>query len=485
MVIFGATGDLTKGKLMPALYRLYKEDLIGDNFKIIGFARRDYSDEQFREEMYRVVKENVRDFHESVWQRFQNILHYESGRFEDRRAYEALSARFTTYDKAAKIYFNKLFYLATPPKFYETIFDQLIVTGQTKGRNEASPWKRIIIEKPFGKDLETARELDKKLMENFDERQIYRIDHYLGKETVQNILAFRFANGIFEPIWNSLYIDHVQITMAESGGIGTRGAFYEGVGALRDVAQNHLLMMMALIAMEQPRRFSSQEVRDARANLVRQIEHIQEADIPFSTVRGQYGPSEVDHRGYREENAVNPTSLIETFAALRLFVNNDRWKGVPFYLRTGMRLKKDAVEISIVFRQMCHILFKEIGCPEEGNILTVRISPDEGVGIRVITKKPGHIFTLQNVDMNYNYKDAYDSEVVDAYERLLQDVFIGEQMLFNRSDELEASWDLITKILNGWEKLPQPEFPNYEAGTWGPKGAGELIERDGRKWILS
>jgi glucose-6-phosphate 1-dehydrogenase len=473
---------------MPALFYLYREGLIGENFMIVGFARRPLNNQEFVDDMKQTVMKNStkNTWDEKKWQQFTRLLHYQQGDFTNRDAYQVLANQLDEYDQKAKLYCNRLYYLATSPVYYETILDQLMATGQTRGARELSPWRRIVIEKPFGKDLETARALDRKLNEIFNESQIYRIDHYLGKETIQNILAFRFANGIFEPIWNRKYVDHIQITFSESGGVGTRGQFYEGVGALRDVAQNHLLMKMAIIAMEQPRHFSSEAVRDMRAKLIKEIRCIGPEQVGTYTVRGQYGSGVIMGQpviGYRQEKNVSPVSITETFAALKLFVDNQRWQDVPFYLRTGKRLRHDHVEISLVFRQTCHILFREVGCPEEGNVLTIRISPNEGIGIRVITKEPGHTFTLRNVDMDFNYKESFDTEVVEPYERLLEDVLSGEQMLFNRTDELEASWEIITNILNGWEKMPPP-FPNYPAGSWGPQESDQLIEKDGRKWVV-
>lgn len=469
LIIFGATGDLTRRKLMPALFRLHRAKVLGTDLQIVGLARRQYSDQEFREEMKQAVKQHEPSLAEKDWQNFGSSLRYQQGRFEDLVAFTKLAELLSPFTQSCK-----LFYLATPPKYYQTILTNL-QAAKLSAERKVGGLTRIIIEKPFGKDLATARDLDRQLMEIFSESQIYRIDHYLGKETVQNMLAFRFANGIFEPIWNSLYVDHVQITMAETEGVGSRGAFYEGVGALRDVAQNHLLMMLSLVAMEQPVRFASEEVRDARAQLVKAIECLEEGDVLRSTVRGQYDR-------YRQEKDVDPRSFTETYAAIRLFIGNDRWRGVPWYLRTGKRLPKEAVEISLVFRQVCHILFKDVGCPEEPNVLTIRIGPKEGFSIRLISKKPGSKFLLKSVNMDLSYSE--EGEHADAYERLLEDVFRGEQMLFNRSDELEATWEIITKILNSWEKLPPPAFPNYAAGSWGPKEAEELIAKDGRKWIL-
>ncbi|MBI3093193.1 MAG: glucose-6-phosphate dehydrogenase, partial [Candidatus Levybacteria bacterium] len=325
------------------------------------------------------------------------------------------------------------------------------------------------------KDLNTARMLDKKIAQIFEEKQIFRVDHYLGKETVQNILTFRFANGIFEPVWNKNYIDHVQITWAEKKGIEGRGAFFDGVGILRDVAQNHLMQLIASVAMEQPKSFSKEAVRDVRADAIRAIRCIDPEDVAKLVVRGQYN-------GYQAEKNVAKNSNTETFTAMKLFIDTPRFENVPFYVRAGKKMPKDEVLISIVFIQTCHILFKEYGCPEEGNVLTIRIQPDEGIGVRFIAKKPGAKLSLGTVDMKFSYQDEFDGKGADAYEKVLLDIFAGDQMLFNRSDELESSWEFITKILEGW-KSQKLEVRSYEPGTWGPKDAEELIKKDGRKWL--
>jgi len=502
LVIFGATGDLTHKKLMPALYTLYREKYLSGDSQIIGFARRPYTDEAFQEEMAQAVRRHatIKDFESSTWKRFARTISYQQGTFEDRSAYKALRQTLDAFDEKMKACCNKIFYLATPPHYYPQILDHLKSTGLSKGCGEqigparnvsshrdAGGWTRIVIEKPFGKDLATAQALDNRLAEHFDERQIYRIDHYLGKETIQNILALRFANGIFEPIWNNTYVDHVQITLAERPGVGRRAMFYEGVGALRDVAQNHLLMLMALVGMEQPQRFLSEPVRDARAAFIKEIVCLTGDDVANHVIRGQYGKGVVNGEtvpGYQEEEGVAKDSLTETFVAMRVMVDNARWKGVPFYLRTGKRLPRRAVEVSLIFRQTCHTLFKDVGCPEEGNVLTIRLSPEEGFGLRLITKRPGHAFKLESMDADLLYRSPRKKEIVHSYVRLLLDVFRGDQMLFNRSDELQSSWQFITNILKSWEKEPKPAFPNYSAGTWGPDKARTLIEQDKRAWIL-
>lgn len=367
-----------------------------------------------------------------------------------------------------------MLYLATPPKYYETILDNIAASGLAQKTQKG--WTRILIEKPFGKDLQTAVMLDSKLDTLFKEEQIYRIDHYLGKETVQNIIAFRFANGIFDPVWNNNYLDHVQITLSEKEGVENRGAFYDGVGALRDVTQNHLMQLVAMIAMESPRSFSSQGVREARSKAISVVRCISEDEVSNNVVRGQY-------EGYKTEKNVSANSQTETFVALKLFVDTERFKRVPFYIRSGKGMKEDVVEISLVFKQVCHILFKEVGCPEEGNILTMRIQPNEGIRLIFIAKEPGHEMKLSAINMAFTYESEFKSkEVVDAYERVLEDAFMGDQMLFNRSDELVSSWRFITEILKGWEK-GQSKLLIYPKGSAGPKEADDLIKRDRRKWV--
>ena len=495
MVIFGATGDLTHRKLMPALYSLYADGVINDDFSIVGFARRPYTPEKFRSELATKVKKSKK-IDDAAWEKFSQILSYQQGKFEDEQAYEELATVLNAFDEKHKACTNKLFYLATPPQYYETILDNLKKSGLSIGCGEkADPkaaggemgWTKILIEKPFGKDLQSARALDTKLASLFDERQVYRIDHYLAKETIQNILAFRFGNGIFEPTWNSQYVDHVQITMAETLGVETRGKFYDGVGALQDVLQNHVLVMLALMAMEQPKSFGGHDIRDARAHVLEKLQCMSTEKVAQCVVRGQYASGSIDGAqvpGYQEEKDIEPNSDTETFVALKAFIDNDRWRDVPWYLRTGKRLAQDVVEISLVFRQTCPILFKEVGCPETGNVLTIRIAPNEGIGIRFIAKKPDSEFKLTTVDMEFDYDETFGAHAIgDPYEKLLEDALHGRRVLFNRSDELEASWEFISSIQNGWKAIQTPVLP-YPAGTWGPKEAEDLIEKDGREWII-
>jgi glucose-6-phosphate 1-dehydrogenase len=459
MVIFGATGDLAQNKLMPSLFALFKEKLLPEEFFIIGFSRRNFAIEDFHK-YFVTEKEDAR------WADFTKHLLYQSGSFEDEVGYQNLEKKLEEIDKKIGISVARFFYLATPPDHYETILDNLVKTKLSGEENV-----RIIIEKPFGKDLETAIHLDEKLAEIFDEKQIFRVDHYLGKETVQNMLAFRFANGIFEPVWSNKFIDHVQITIAEESGVGTRGRFFDGVGELRDMAQNHLMQLLAAVAMDQPKSFTKEDLRDARAKVISSMCLAEEESI----VKGQY-------EEYRKEENVSPKSQTETFVSMKLFVETERFKGVPFYIRAGKKMPKEVVEISVVFIQTCHILFKEYGCPEIGNVITFRIQPNEGISLRFIAKKPGAKLGLDSVDMKFNYKESFGTSGLEAYQRVLLDIFAGDQMLFNRSDELESSWKLITHILKKWEN-EKGEIQIYKQGTWGSRKANDLIEKDGRKWI--
>lgn len=490
-VIFGATGDLARNKLFPALFKLFKNGQLGDpvrqasfdktqdkqgkQFYIIGFARRPFTNEEFR----KLIGEMVHPDDQNAWGEFIQNIYYQQGLFDQEKGYLQLIEKLNTFDQEVGACITRVFYLATQPDNYETILGFLQSTKLSEGCGQgSSKWTRVAIEKPFGKDLKTAQMLDKKLATIFDEKQIFRVDHYLGKETVQNMIAFRFANGIFEPVWNNKYIDHVQVTWDEKEGIKDRGDFFDGVGILRDVAQNHLMQLVAAVSMEQPKSFSKEDVRDARAGAIKAIECINPEDVSSAVVRGQY-------EGYRHEKNVSPNSTTETFAAMKFFVNTPRFTGVPFYVRAGKKMAQNLVEINIVFIQTCHILFKEYGCPEIGNVLKIRIQPDEGIGMRVIAKRPGGKVALETVDMKFSYEDEFGVKVNDAYEKVLMDILSGDQMLFNRSDELESSWEFITKILQGWkqEDAAGKKPIVYASGTWGPAEANELIEKDGRKWL--
>ena len=472
MVIFGATGDLAQHKLLPDLYSLFKKKTLGEKFYIVGFARRDFSDDVYRD----MMAEELAVTNEPEWENFAKNLYYQQGLFDEEAGYTALIKKLNGFDEEIGACITRVFYLATPPDNYETILKYLNSTKLSEGCGQGSEkWTRLAIEKPFGKDLEHARRLDKLLAEIFEERQIYRVDHYLGKETMQNVIAFRFANSIFEPVWNKEYIDHVQITWAEKEGVRTRGKFFDGIGILRDVGQNHLLQMLATVAMEQPKSFSKEGVRDARASAIKAIRCPNKHEVKDNVVRGQYD-------GYQSEQNVASDSQTETFVAAKLFVDTPRFADIPFYVRAGKKMAEEVMEIKVVFKQTCHILFKEFGCPEVGNVLTIRIQPDEGITLRMIAKKPGNTVSLDTVDMRFSYQQSFGHHGADAYEKILLDILAGDQMLFNRSDELESSWHLISTILQSWEEEKET-IEIYQEGTWGPESARELIERDGRKWL--
>ncbi len=483
MVIFGATGNLARSKLFLALFRLFQHKQLGRQFFIVGFARRPLTGDTFQQEVADMISgKNAAD--KKDLQTFLSHVHYQQGLFEDVSGYEALITHLHTFDKIVGTRITRIFYLATPPDNYNVILDFLAKTKLSRGhqehhdtisKEENRVWPRIVVEKPFGKDLETAKRLDKKLSEGFPEEQIFRVDHYLAKETVQNILAFRFANNIFEPVWNKEYIDHVQITWAEKKSISGRGKFFDGVGILRDVGQNHLMQLLAAVVMEQPESFSREEVRKPRAAAISAIQCIKPKDVGTYVVRGQY-------EGYLGEKDVARNSQTETFVAMKLFVDTPRFAGVPFYLRAGKKMPKNHVAISVVFRQTCHVLFREYGCPEIGNVLTFHIQPDEGITLAVVAKWPSPVLSLRPVNMDFSYQEAFGRAGMDAYEKILLDILSGDQMLFNRSDELESSWELITEILQGW-KNQKSKIKSYAAGGWGTKEADELIEKDGKEWI--
>jgi glucose-6-phosphate 1-dehydrogenase len=486
MVIFGASGDLTKRKLMPALYNLRRERLIPPGFGVVGFARSAMTDEQFRESMLDGINQfsRSRPVQPAVWQTFADGLDYLQADYDDPAAYRQLAALLEKIDQQRGTAGNRVFYLATPPSSYSEIIRHLGEGGLARPQG-SDAWARIVIEKPFGRDLESAKELNRELWQYFREDQIYRIDHYLGKETVQNILVFRFANGIFEPIWNRRYVDNVQITVAESIGLEGRGRYYDQTGALRDMVQNHLLQLLSLVAMEPPVAFDADAVRSEKVKVLHAVRPYNQADVPQLVVRGQYGPGVVgaeDVRGYRQEPGVNPKSDTETFVALKMLVDNWRWADTPFYLRTGKRLPRRVSEIAIQFKRAPHLLFRRATDELEPNVLVLRIQPNEGISLRAAVKAPGPTIDIRSINLDFVYGLAFGVDAPEAYERLLLDCMLGDSTLFTRADEVEMAWSLMMPILDNWASSPGPDFPNYEAGTWGPDAAHTLIEEDGRHW---
>ena len=497
IVIFGASGDLTRRKLLPALYRLAQQRLVPSEFAILGTARQPHSDDEFRAAMKAAVAEFGPEeaLDESAWESFAKRIFYLSGDFKDAELYGKLKAKLEEIDKEYDTEGNRIFYLATAPDYFGLIAKQLGEAGigkprSTKATTKAKasttkkPWTRIIVEKPFGHDLESARSLNKTLASVFDESQIYRIDHYLGKETVQNLLVFRFANSIFEPLWNRQYIDHIQITNAETLGVEGRGGYYETAGALRDMIQNHVFQVTSLIAMEPPASLSANGVRDEKTKAMQSVRPFVAAEIDDLAVRGQYGAGTVlgdTVPGYREEPGVAPNSSTETFAALKLYFDNWRWSGVPFYIRSGKRLQKHVTEIAIQFKEVPHRLFNDSDAPLQPNVLVIRIQPNEGISLRFGAKLPGQALRIRSVNMDFRYGSSFGVKPPEAYERLLIDCMLGDSTLYARRDMVERGWEIVTPILEAWQK-PSTDFPNYEAGTWGPKAAFALIERDGKDW---
>ncbi|MFI5333770.1 MAG: glucose-6-phosphate dehydrogenase [Chlamydiales bacterium] len=489
VVIFGATGDLTARKVMPALYNLTREGELPPQFACVGFARREKTHEQFREEMRDAINAHsrVKPIDESVWSTFKEEVFYHQSEFHDDEGYKRLKTFLSELDIKLGTRGNRIFYLSTQPSFFPLICEKLHQYGLIyDAKTEESRWSRVIVEKPFGHDLQSAHALQQELSKFLDEKQIFRIDHYLGKETVQNILVFRFANALFESLWNNRYIDNVQITVAEDIGIGTRGAFFEEAGLLRDIVQNHMMQLLSLVAMEPPVNLTAGAIHDEKVKVLEAIEPITR-DFEASAVRGQYGAGFIGGEaviGYRQEKNVNPTSSVETFAALRLTIGNFRWAGVPFYLRAGKRLPKRATEIAITFKDPPDVLFRVPGKHQESNVLAIRIQPDEGTSLRVNCKVPGAKGPIQPVKMDFRYGSYFGMATPEAYERLICDCILGDTTLFARQDEVMHSWKLLTPILEYWESHKPTDFPNYASGTWGPSAADRLVTRDGRKWRL-
>lgn len=491
LVIFGATGDLTARKLVPALYNLAREGQQPTHFACVGFARREKDHDQYRAEMKEAIQQfsRVQPIDEELWENFSENLFYHPSSFDDDEGYRNLKAMLDDLDQKCGTKGNRVYYLSTQPSYFPTIIEKLSEHGLTYDTHkESKKWSRVIIEKPFGHDFDSAKTLQKHIRNYLDESQIYRIDHYLGKETVQNLLVFRFANSIFESLWNSHHIDHVQITVSEDLGIGSRGAFFEEAGLMRDIVQNHVMQLLSLVAMEPPVSLRADAIRDEKVKVLESIRPINMDEFGKYVVRGQYGAGFINGQnvpGYRQEQNVDPNSKVETYVALQLFIDNWRWAGVPFYIRGGKRFPKRATEIAITFKEAPGVLFQSHQEHRKNrNVLVIRIQPDEGISLRINSKVPGLQSTVQPVKMDFQYGSYFGATPPEAYERLICDCMAGDSTLFARDDEVLSSWELLTPVIDRWAEDPVQDFPNYQAGSWGPQEAELMLAREGRSWRL-
>jgi len=487
LVIFGGSGDLAKRKLVPAVYNLLLDGVLPPNYAILGLGRKPLSDEEFRASSREgITKYSRQQLSDDTWKDFEKRLFYLSAGIDDAKSYQDIKARCEKIEAELKLPGNRIFYLAIPPTSFAPACEGLKQAGLIQTIGNKAPFTRVIVEKPIGHDLASARAINSTVGRVFHESQIFRIDHYLGKETVQNLLVIRFANSIFEPIWNHKYIDHVQITVSEAEGVGTRATYYEEAGALRDMVQNHILQLMCLVGMEPPYSLDPDVVRNARIDVLRCLKPITGKDVEKFVVRAQYSNGKIhgtEVPGYRREAGVRPDSTVETYVALKLFVENWRWAGVPFYLRTGKAMTKRASEIAVQFKDIPQILFNaNPGAPQAPNVLTLRIQPEEGLSLRIMSKQPGSRTKTHPVEMNFKYGDTFGAPSPEAYERLLLDVMAGDASLFMRRDAVEASWAWVTGILDGWNEHGTKWLPEYPAGSAGPVEADRLIQNDGRSW---
>jgi glucose-6-phosphate 1-dehydrogenase len=486
IVFFGAAGDLVKRMLMPAMWNLRLEDILPMNYGIVGFSRTPYSTDEFRAQMKDAIDQFSRSgpAKDPLWSDFAQHLTYVCGDFDDKRAFKKLRAQLDENDKQLGTRANRLYYLSTPPSVFATIVQQLSDVGLGP-KDQAQGWSRIIIEKPFGTDLDSARALQAEVSKVFDERQVYRIDHYLGKEPVQDIMALRFANVMFEPIWNRRYVDCIQITAAETVGVESRGGYYDHAGALRDMIQNHVINLMALVAMEPPISPSADHIRDEKFKVLSAVRPIASDDVAKTTVRGQYGAGTIDGKpvpSYRQEPNVDPNSNTETYAGARFLIDNWRWADVPFYLRSGKRLARKYSEIAVAFRSIPHRIFGEMGERLENNTLVMKIQPEEGVSIRFNAKVPGPKMHIRAVTMDFNYGTGFGVASAPAYERLIGDAMRGDATLFTRWDAVERAWEIVMPVLEAWTSTRSEDFPNYAAGTQGPSNSDALLAGDSREW---
>ena len=485
LVVFGASGDLMHRKLLPSVYELFRRELLNENFYLVGCARTRFTDEEFRNDAVKSIHKTLGNVHDDLLNRFAAKLYYISGNYDDESFYKTITGRLTELDRRHNVPGGRIFYLAVPPVIYETIVESLGKGGLSCLGKEEYEKVRLVVEKPFGRDLQSAIELNRIIQKHFDERQVYRIDHFLGKETVQNIMMFRFANAIYEPVWNRNFIDHIQITLAESVGVENRGGYYDKAGALRDMFQNHILNMLSLVAMEAPVSFEADRVRDEKIKLLRCIRPVNEQSVKIDFVRGQYAAGVIEGQkipGYLDETGVAANSITETYVAARLFVDNWRWQGVPFYVRTGKRLARKDTEIAITFKNVPYSMFATIGLIDlPANTLVMQIQPKEGISLSFQAKRPGSKACIGTLRMQFSYAEVFGGQPPEAYERLLLDCMAGDQTLFTRQDNVEVSWQLAEPVLRAWEDLVMKPYM-YEAGSESFPQADRLIESDGRKW---